>query len=283
MADEKARRIHRETTSHEWDGIRAVTRCRAGGSIYSASPLRYIGAYAGVAARQLIYKGRAQFLTAPVAADIETTRTRQCSPGLLRPARQTAADPELQTFARARQAGFVFGVIADLPGAGRAGARLSVADDVWIWGGSLAEIELRSRWRALGSCGARFLMPAYGRDGLLSAAEISVSPACHCDLGCAQRHARTRRPCGGRDLQACSCHGPTGANAWSAPSCATYDAWRFARNPASNQTGRAGVMPAWESRFDAGTLRAVAYYVHEMGGGEPDAAPTQAHQRQQRQ
>jgi cytochrome c oxidase cbb3-type subunit 3 len=32
-------------------------------------------------------------------------------------------------------------------------------------------------------------------------------------------------------------------------------------------------MPSWEARFDPGTIRALAYYVHEMGGGEPDAPP----------
>jgi len=30
-------------------------------------------------------------------------------------------------------------------------------------------------------------------------------------------------------------------------------------------------MPAWEGQLDPGTLRALAYYVHQMGGGEPDA------------
>jgi hypothetical protein len=38
-------------------------------------------------------------------------------------------------------------------------------------------------------------------------------------------------------------------------------------------------MPSWEARFDAATLRALAYYVHDLGGGEPDlpeaAAPAQ--------
>jgi cytochrome c oxidase cbb3-type subunit III len=35
-------------------------------------------------------------------------------------------------------------------------------------------------------------------------------------------------------------------------------------------------MPAWERRFDDGTLRALAYYVHQMGGGEADASPAPA-------
>ncbi len=48
------------------------------------------------------------------------------------------------------------------------------------------------------------------------------------------------------------------------------------------ELGRGGVMPSWEARFDAGTLRALAYYVHEMGGGEPDAAADAARKPVQR-
>ena len=33
--------------------------------------------------------------------------------------------------------------------------------------------------------------------------------------------------------------------------------------------GRTGVMPHWTERFDAPTIRALAIYVHALGGGEP--------------
>jgi cytochrome c oxidase cbb3-type subunit 3 len=32
--------------------------------------------------------------------------------------------------------------------------------------------------------------------------------------------------------------------------------------------GRAGVMPAWEGRLDTGTIKAMAVYVHSLGGGK---------------
>ncbi len=78
--------------------------------------------------------------------------------------------------------------------------------------------------------------------------------------------------------QCAACHGPTGAGdrAVGAPSL-NDDVWLYggSREEIRRQIelGRGGVMPSWESRFDAGTLRALAYYVHEMGGGEPDAPP----------
>jgi cytochrome c oxidase cbb3-type subunit 3 len=32
--------------------------------------------------------------------------------------------------------------------------------------------------------------------------------------------------------------------------------------------GRAGVMPAWEGRLDPATIKAMAVYVHSLGGGK---------------
>lgn len=32
--------------------------------------------------------------------------------------------------------------------------------------------------------------------------------------------------------------------------------------------GRAGVMPSWEGRLDEGTIKAMAVYVHSLGGGK---------------
>jgi cytochrome c oxidase cbb3-type subunit 3 len=36
----------------------------------------------------------------------------------------------------------------------------------------------------------------------------------------------------------------------------------------SIRTGRGGVMPAWAGRLDAVTLKALAVYVHSLGGGQ---------------
>jgi cytochrome c oxidase cbb3-type subunit 3 len=32
--------------------------------------------------------------------------------------------------------------------------------------------------------------------------------------------------------------------------------------------GRSGVMPAWEGRLDPATIKAMAVYVHSLGGGK---------------
>ncbi|NDC58480.1 MAG: hypothetical protein EBZ50_06585, partial [Alphaproteobacteria bacterium] len=37
-------------------------------------------------------------------------------------------------------------------------------------------------------------------------------------------------------------------------------------------SGSGGVMPTWEQRLDPGAIRALAIYVHSLGGGETSAA-----------
>jgi len=70
-----------------------------------------------------------------------------------------------------------------------------------------------------------------------------------------------------------ACHGPKGQGNQSvgAPPLAsrvhlygdTLAAIEYQIN-----TPRGGVMPAWHTRLDAGTINSLAIYVHALGGGE---------------
>ena len=40
------------------------------------------------------------------------------------------------------------------------------------------------------------------------------------------------------------------------------------RSSKASSNGRGGVMPAWGGRLDDGTIKALAVYVHTLGGGE---------------
>jgi cytochrome c oxidase cbb3-type subunit 3 len=202
-------------------------------------------------------------------------------------------DPELQQFARAAGESVFGDYCATCHGAGGAGAPgfPVLADDVWIWGGAMSEIEhtLRVGVRADHPDTRLTMMPAFGRDRLLTAAQIgdvtehviALSGArtrLHPNMAAAQRGAIVFQE------QCASCHGPAGAGDRSkgAPSLQD-DLWLYggSREEIRRQVelGRGGMMPSWEARFDPAILRALAYYVHEMGGGEaePDvaAAPTQ--------
>lgn len=200
-----------------------------------------------------------------------------------------AGDPELLAFARAAGETAFADNCRTCHGAGGGGAPgyPSLADDVWLWGGTLEEIEHTVRVGVRSAhADTRFSqMPAYGRDRFLTNREIidvgeyvlSLSPI----------SARTRPEPGAvrrgeavYQTQCVACHGAeaTGNRALGAPSLRD-DVWLYAGTRADVrkqiEQGRNGVMPSWETRFDAATIRALALYVYSLGGGEgtPAAAP----------
>ncbi|RKQ95612.1 cytochrome-c oxidase, cbb3-type subunit III [Maricaulis maris] len=156
-------------------------------------------------------------------------------------------------------------------------------DDVWLWGGSYDDIRttltvgIRSEHPD-----TRFSqMPAYGRDQLLSRAEIgdvtdyvlSLSGT-SADVGAIQRGATVF------EVQCASCHmaDGTGDRAQGAPNLTDRD-WLYGGSReqvmATIHRGPYGVMPAWESRLDEATIDALAAYVFLLGGGEDaTAGPT---------
>lgn len=285
-----------ETTGHEWDGIKELD---------TPLPRWWLYIFYGCIAAAVVYwvlmpawplaNGYTQGVLnwsdrRNVAAEVHTLEASR-APMFERLARASTADlardPELQEFARAAGESAFGDNCQTCHGAGGAGAPgyPVLADDVWLWGGSLDEIEhtLRVGIRS-GHPDARMsMMPAFGRDRLLTPAQISdvteyvasISAGrgrLHPDAGAASRGAQIYQE------QCAACHGATGAGdrAFGAPSLRD-DVWLYggSREEIRRQIelGRNGVMPTWERRFDDGTIRALAYYVHQMGGGEADAPP----------
>jgi cytochrome c oxidase cbb3-type subunit 3 len=204
---------------------------------------------------------------------------------------EIAAEPELQEFARAAGETVFGDYCRTCHGAGGAGAPgyPVLADDVWIWGGSLEEIErtLRVGVRANHPQTRNSQMPAFGRDGILTPQQISDATEHVIAMSSGARirlkpnmRAAARGAAVYRE-QCAICHGASGAGdrTVGAPSLID-DLWLYggSRSEIRRQIelGRGGVMPSWETRFDAGTLKALAYYVHDMGGGEPDSGPARA-------
>ena len=298
MADKRERDAHSgtETTGHEWDGLRELDTplprwwlyifygCIVAAAIYWVLMPAWPTAN-GYTKGVLNWSDRAN-----VAADVRAL-TDARAPMFERLAaastEQIAGDGELQEFARAAGEAVFGDYCRTCHGAGGAGAPgfPVLADDVWIWGGSLADIEhtLRVGVRADHAETRLSMMPAYGRDGILSPPQIAdlteyviANSAAHDRL---PPNASAAARGGVLYQEQCSaCHGASGAGdrVVGAPSL-NDDIWLYGGSRAEIrrqiEIGRGGVMPAWESRFDAGTLRALAYYVHEMGGGEPDAPP----------
>jgi cytochrome c oxidase cbb3-type subunit 3 len=198
-----------------------------------------------------------------------------------------AADPDLQAFASAAGEA-VFGQnCRTCHGSGGAGAQgyPSLVDDVWIWGGTLADIEhtLAVGVRSTHPETRLSMMPAFGRDGLLAPEQINDVTEYVITLGPAAARLSPDATAAARGaeiyaVQCAACHGPTGGGdrMQGAPSLQD-DIWLYGGSREEIHTqivlGRGGVMPSWSGVLDPATLRAVAFYVHQLGGGEPDAPP----------
>ncbi|MBM3549535.1 MAG: cytochrome-c oxidase, cbb3-type subunit III [Alphaproteobacteria bacterium] len=161
---------------------------------------------------------------------------------------------------------------------GGAGAKgyPSLADDEWLWGGKLADIQktIQVGIRSMHPDTRTSLMPRFGTDGILDRRQLddvtefvlslSTKPV---DPAAVER---------GRRLYAencASCHGEQGAGMreFGAPSL-TDKVWLFGGDKPSIlrsiAEGRAGVMPAWGERLDPAIVKMLTLYVHTLGGGE---------------
>jgi cytochrome c oxidase cbb3-type subunit 3 len=162
--------------------------------------------------------------------------------------------------------------------AGGAGAKNypNLADDEWLWGGSLADIAKTVTYgiRNANPNSRQSQMPSFGADGLLTAAQISdvadyvmtlstkVTPA-----GSAQRGAKIFAD------NCVACHGEKGeGNREVGAKSLRNGIWLYGGDKASIvetiTNARNGSMPAWGERFDETTIKMLTLYVHSLGGGE---------------
>lgn len=158
----------------------------------------------------------------------------------------------------------------------------NLRDDDWLWGGNLKEIEatITNGIRHPGNDLTRTsLMPSFGKDGVLPAADISAV-AGHV-LSLSGKSAASARGAEVFATNCAVCHGTDakGQRAFGAPNL-TDGIWLYggkrAAVEASIYKAHAGVMPAWKSVLDPVTIKMLSAYVHSLGGGEDFvAAPPQ--------
>lgn len=153
----------------------------------------------------------------------------------------------------------------------------NLTDKDWLWGGSIEAIEQTIRFgiNAPHDKTRSGEMLAFGKDEVLGRQQVkdmiefvrSLSGAEHDS----ERAARAM-PLFAENCE--SCHGKTGSGSreTGGPNL-TDQVWLYGSDRETLwQTiyyGRTGVMPHWTERFDAPTIRALAIYVHALGGGEP--------------
>jgi cytochrome c oxidase cbb3-type subunit 3 len=277
------------TTGHEWDGIRELNTPlpRWWLNVFYACVVWAIGYWlvypawptlSGYTGGVLGWRSRAA-----VVEDLDGLKSLR-APMNDRIAAASLADieksPDLLSFARASGAAAFAVNCSPCHGAGAQGSPgyPNLNADRWIWGGTLAEIETTiahgARWAADPQTHVS-AMPAFGRDGVLDAGQIS-NVADHV------RSLSGGKPEAGADLAAgakifaenCAvCHGETGkgSKAVGAPDLTTR-VWLY--GPTKEDivrrvtVGGGGVMPAWSGRLDAPTIKSLAVYVHTLGGGQ---------------
>jgi cytochrome c oxidase cbb3-type subunit 3 len=152
-----------------------------------------------------------------------------------------------------------------------------LSDDIWLWGGMAEDIETTLHYGINSPHpDTRYAqMPAFGRDGLLSIAEITTLTGYVQTLGAG---VTPDDPSDGAVLfqeNCAACHGEDakGLEGIGAPNL-TDDDWIYGGDAASIRlgllNGRQGVMPAWETRLSDAEIRMLSLYVeglHTKGAG----------------
>ena len=192
---------------------------------------------------------------------------------------EIADDPELQAYAvNAGQAVFnTWCVQCHQTGAKGAVGYPNLLDDAWLWGGDIEAIHttISHGIRNTDDDDARYSeMPAFGRDELLSAEQIDQVANYVMSLSGEPQDA-AKAEAGAEifadNCAACHMEDGTGDRSQGAPNLA--DAiWLYGGDHdtivQTVTNSRFGVMPAWQPRLSEAEIRAVATYVHQLGGGE---------------
>ncbi len=188
-------------------------------------------------------------------------------------------DPQLMDFARAVGRSAFADNCAPCHGAGGGGGKgyPNLNDDDWLWGGRITDIEqtIRHGARSGDPKDHEGNMPAFGREGMLKAAQISAVA----DFVRSLSGLPTEK---GADLalgkkvfadNCTPCHGPDGKGnrELGAPNL-TDQIWLYGSDKETIMqgifNGRGGTMPAWQGRLSDPIIKSLVVYVYSFGGGE---------------
>ena len=274
-----------ETTQHEWDGIHELDTPLPRWWLWTF----YITIVWGVAytiaypAWPLISSATEGLLGYSSRAEVAESIARANSSRAEISARvekasfeEIAKDQELDDFARAGGAALFRTWCAQCHGAGAAGAKgyPNLVDDDWLWGGAAesiaATIRHGIRWEEDEDTRLS-AMPAFGREELLTGAEIAAV-ADHV-LSLTNRAEPNAEGATVYAENCASCHGDEGLGDTEIGAPNLADAiWLFGSDRASViatiSNSRYGVMPAWSTRLTETEIRQLTHYVHSLGGGE---------------
>jgi cytochrome c oxidase cbb3-type subunit III len=191
---------------------------------------------------------------------------------------EIATDPELMNLAYSGGEAVFADNCAPCHGLGGAGQGFypTLADDSWLWGGTLEAIQ-QTILHGVRSTDpdTRFNeMPAFGAQGMLTREQVDDVAEYVLQLSGAEHDAAAA----GRGApifaeQCAACHGENGKGnqELGAPNL-TDQIWLYGGDKsaivAQIWRPRQGVMPAWAGRFSPETIKSLAVYVHALGGGQ---------------
>lgn len=279
-----------ETTGHEWDGIKelntplprwwlyvmyaCIVYAVVYWVLYPAIPLgsTYTKGLIGGTAREAVAdkltaarEAQAGFVDRIAAADLAAV----------------PADPELLSFSVAGgRAAFADNCAPchGLGGAGRPGGFPTLADDDWLWGGSLEEIHtsIQHGIRSTDEDARLSEMPAFGE--ILEPLQVEQVASYVLSLSglpgeSAEDAAAAKDGAPLFEENCAACHGEDGKGGrdFGAPNLAD-GLWLYGHSKedviSQIRSPKHGVMPAWGGRLDPTTIKMLSVYVHTLGGGE---------------
>ncbi|HEY8380534.1 MAG TPA: cytochrome-c oxidase, cbb3-type subunit III [Microvirga sp.] len=278
----------RETTGHEWDGIRELNNplprwwlmvlyativwSIGYWIVYPAWPLvsDYTRGVFGYSQRQVVME---EVAAAKAARGVQGQALAAASLEEIR------RNPDLLSLAMANGKAAFGDNCASCHGTGATGriGYPNLQDDEWLWGGTLDDIHqtIRVGARAGHTETRQGDMLAFGRDGILKRDEVEKVANYVLSLSGPAFNPKLKLDDGEKLYAAncAACHGDAakGNREMGAPDL-TDAIWLYGSQPqqvmATITNGRKGVMPAWETRLDPVTVKSLAVYIHSLGGGK---------------
>jgi len=274
------------TTGHEWDGIKELNNPLPRWWLWVfyaciVFAIGYVFVYPAIPLVSTYSKGllgHSQRASALAETEAGQAARAEVGKGLANASLdQIKGDPKMLEFAMAQGQAAFGNNCAPCHGAGATGSKgyPNLQDDDWLWGGTLTDIEhtITVGVRSTSPDTRMNNMPRFGADGLLDAKQIRNVAGFVLSLSGSSVK--------GADIQAgkqifaencTACHGEDakGSQALGAPNL-TDKVWLYGGDEASviNTITYAhrGVMPTWGGKLDPVTIKSLAIYVHDLGGG----------------
>lgn len=277
-----------ETTGHEWDGIKELDHPLPRWWLYVlyATIIWSIGYWIVMPAwptwnsyTKGVIGNSDRTRVATEVASLQAGRAPMFKKLVETPIDQVKNNPELLNFAIEAGKSTFNDNCATCHGAGGQGAAgyPSLADNVWLWDGTYEGIRQTLNYGIRsGHDQARLsAMPSFGKDGLLTADQISdltdyvmvLSKMPGADAAKASKATQAYAD------NCASCHGANGMGdpLQGAPNL-TDKEYLYGNSRAAIQgqiyAGKGGVMPAWGAKLTPETITSLTVYVHSLGGGK---------------